>query len=167
MKRAIAPIVIALLTVIDVITKQIVLARLYPIGSVELVRGIFGLRYVENTGAVFGSFSNYSVLLSVITSIIIAVGLILLIIGKIKPGIQTVCAVLIISGGLGNLIDRLVRGYVVDFFEFLFFDFAVFNVADIFVTVGSAIIIVYLIYDLIQDSRKNKGKNKEQADEQS
>ena len=66
-----------------------------------------------------------------------------------------ISAVLIISGGLGNLIDRIFRGSVIDYIEPLFVNFAVFNFADCLVTVGAAILIVYLIYDLVKSVRKS------------
>lgn len=66
--------------------------------------------------------------------------------------------VLITAGGIGNLIDRIFRGYVIDYFEFTFFKFPVFNFADCLVTVGAAVAIVYLVYDIIVTAKKEKAE---------
>ena len=66
------------------------------------------------------------------------------------------CIIAIVSGGIGNIIDRVVRGYFVDFIEFLFVDFYVFNFADCLITVGAFLIIGYEIYDIIKDRKKKK-----------
>ncbi|MCR4614989.1 MAG: signal peptidase II [Clostridiales bacterium] len=161
MKKYVSLIIIALLAVLDQASKVFALNFLKPVGTAKFLPGILGLRYVENTGAVFGSFSNSTVMLSVITAVIIIVGLVLLVMGKFSNKVYRTCAVLIIAGGIGNLYDRIVRGFVVDFFDFQFMDFAVFNVADIFVTVGSFVLIIYLIVGMIRD-----GKNKERQSEQ-
>ena len=63
---------------------------------------------------------------------------------------------MIISGGIGNLIDRIARGYVTDYIKVLFIDFPVFNFADILVTCGSFLLIIYLIRDIYNDRKKKK-----------
>ena len=156
MKKYVSLIIIALLAAVDQATKVLALNLLKPVGSAEFLPGILGFRYVENTGAVFGSFSDSTVLLSIITAAVILAGLALLIKDKFPNRIYLVCAVLIIAGGTGNLYDRVFRGFVVDFFEFRFIDFAVFNVADIFVTVGSLVLIVYLLVGLIRDVKNGE-----------
>jgi signal peptidase II len=66
---------------------------------------------------------------------------------------------MIISGGLGNLIDRVLKGYVVDFIDLKFMDFAVFNFADILVTVGAIALMIYVIVDIFRDKKKSGEKN--------
>ena len=156
MKKYASLIIIALLAAADQASKVFALRFLEPVGSADFLPGILGFRYVENTGAVFGSFSDSTVLLSVITAVVIVVGLALLVMGKFSNKIYLACAVLIIAGGIGNLYDRIFRGFVVDFFEFRFMNFAVFNVADVFVTVGSFTLIIYLIAGLIRDAKKKE-----------
>lgn len=148
---------VALLTAADQFIKFFIERDLQPVGYVHFIDGFIGWRYVENTGAAFGSFSNYTELLSVFTGIIILAGIGLIIAGKIKSKYYLTCAVMIIAGGLGNLIDRIFRGYVVDFIEVQFTDFAVFNFADILVTVGAFMLIGYLIYETVQDFKGKKG----------
>ena len=86
-------------------------------------------------------------LLSAFTAIIILAGFAYLIFGKVDSNLHRCAWVLILAGGLGNLIDRIVRGFVVDFIEVLFVDYAVFNVADCFVTVGAVLLILYVLLD--------------------
>ena len=150
-------IIIALLVVSDQLIKAVMLLWLKPMGSFMLVKGFLQFYYVENTGAAFsmlsGEFGRRFFI--IFTVIAIAAGLYLLISGRLKSPVLKISAVLIISGGLGNLIDRIFRGSVIDYIEPLFVNFAVFNFADCLVTVGAAILIVYLIYDLVKSVRKS------------
>ncbi|MGN1478308.1 MAG: signal peptidase II [Acutalibacteraceae bacterium] len=151
---------IAVLTAVDQIIKYFVLLYLKPVGSVSVINGFLEWNYVENTGAAFGSFSSSTTLLSVITAVIILAGIAAIILKKIKNKYLLVTATIIIAGGLGNLIDRIFRGYVVDFIKVLFIDFPVFNFADILVTCGSFMLIIYLIIDIYNDSRKKQKGDK-------
>lgn len=148
---------VVLLTVVDQLIKLAVENNLQPVSSLSFIEGFIGWRYVRNTGAAFGSFSDSTTLLSVFTGIIIIVGIALIIKGKIKSKYYLTCATMIIAGGLGNLVDRIFRGYVVDFIEVQFTDFAVFNFADILVTVGAFMLIGYLIFDTVRDFTAKKG----------
>ncbi len=156
MVQAVTVLVIVFLIAIDQAIKLLVIKHLSPLGSYIVIDKFISLTYIKNTGAAFGSFSGYTAVLSVITALVLIVGLIYLLSGKIKSKIIYVPAVMIISGGAANLIDRVFRGYVVDYIEPLFVDFAVFNFADMLITVGAFIIILYLCYDLLNDARKGK-----------
>lgn len=147
---------IAVLTAIDQIIKFFVERDLQPVGAMSFIDGFIGWQYVRNTGAAFGSFSNNTALLSVFTGVVIAAGLILILTGKIKSKFLQVCAVMIIAGGIGNLIDRIMLGYVIDYIEVQFVNFAVFNFADILVTCGSFMYIGYTVYDLYRESKQKK-----------
>ena len=151
---------IAVLTAADQIIKYFVLLYLKPVGSVSVINGFLEWNYVENTGAAFGSFSGNTTLLSVITAVIILAGIAAILLKKIKNKYLLVTATIIIAGGLGNLIDRIFRGYVVEFIKVLFIDFPVFNFADILVTCGSFMLIIYLIIDIYKDSRKKSKGDK-------
>lgn len=152
--------VISMLSLIalDQVIKLIVLKYLEPIGSIPVIEGFIRLNYAENTGAAFGSFSTHTNWLSIFTFIIIVLGTVLLLTKKIPLGVEYVCTVMILSGGAGNLIDRVFRGFVVDYIEPLFIDFAIFNFADILVTCGAGILIVWLIVEIIRDTRKGSKK---------
>ena len=151
---------IAALTAADQIIKYFILLYLKPVGSVGAINGFLEWNYVENTGAAFGSFSGNTALLSIITAVIIIAGIAAIILKKINNKFLLVTATVIIAGGLGNLIDRIFRGYVVDFIKVLFIDFPVFNFADILVTCGSFMLIIYLIIDIYKDSRKKSKGDK-------
>ncbi len=148
---------IAFFVVVDQIIKLLVLEHLKPIGSLPIIDGIVQLNYAENTGAAFGSFSAHTEFLSIFTFVMIVVGMLYLFFKKRKLDVEYVCIALIIAGGLGNLIDRVFRGYVVDYIEPLFIKFAIFNFADILVTCSSIVLVVWLIYEIYQE-----GKEKEQ-----
>ncbi len=119
---------------------------------------ILQFRYVENTGAAFSLFSGKTELLSVFTALILLAGFVLIFKGKIKSKIVLTSVVMLMGGGLGNLIDRVFRHFVVDYIEVLFVDFAVFNFADCFVTVGEFILVGYLLYDIAKDLKKGRQK---------
>lgn len=158
MVQALTVFIIVLLIAIDQAIKLLVLKYLSPIGSYIVIDKFISLTFVKNTGAAFGSFSGYTTVLSVVTAVVLIVGLIYLLSGSIKQKVIYIPAVMIISGGAANLIDRVFRGFVIDYIEPLFIDFAVFNFADMLVTVGAFIIILYLVYDIIKDLRNNRDK---------
>ena len=156
MAKIISVVSIAVLTAVDQIIKFFVERDLQPVSQKAFIDGFIGWQYVRNTGAAFGSFSNNTSLLSVFTGIVILAGFVVLLAGKIQSKFCQVCAVLIISGGLGNLIDRVMLGYVIDYIEVQFINFAVFNFADILVTCGSFMLMGYLIYDIFREKKQGK-----------
>ena len=123
-----------------------------PGGSIAVAEGIFSLTLARNYGASFGIFSGKTTLLSAITGIGIALVLVVLIVRPKTPKIFRYSMLLIFSGGLGNLIDRLAFGYVRDFIDYTFLktffgiDFAIGNIADIFVMIAMGMLIVYMIF---------------------
>lgn len=158
MFQAITLAVITVLTVIDQLTKYAAVVTVKTGGPKEFLFGLFQFRYTENTGAAFSSFSDNTALLSVFTVTVIVVGLLVVLSGKLKPKFLNICLMLILSGGIGNAVDRIRLGYVVDFIEPLFINFAVFNFADCCITVGAFLMIGYEIYDLIKDYKLKKQK---------
>ncbi len=133
--------------ILDQWTKMLAVRDLMPIGSTVLLDGILGLRYVENTGAAFGMLKGqrwFFIILS--TAAIIAISIYLIKCRKTVPPFLGISLAMIVGGGIGNQIDRIANGYVVDFLEFLFMDFAIFNVADCFVTVGAFLVIFDLLF---------------------
>lgn len=157
MARFVALALIAVLAGIDQIIKYFVERELASGESIVAIDRFIQIIYLENTGAAFGSLKGGRIILIIITALIIFAGLAAIMLKKIKPGFIFGCAVMVIAGGLGNLIDRIARGYVIDYLDFLFVDFAVFNFADCLVTCGAVLIIAYLIRDLILDA--GKGRN--------
>lgn len=141
---------------IDQIIKILVINNLKPVQYIDVLDGILRFRYVENTGAIFGSFATHTAFLTVFSVILLGVTIFLLVKNKNKNKLVSLCLLFMISGGVGNIIDRIRLHYVVDYIEPLFVDFAVFNFADCLITVGAFTLIFYLIYDLIKDTRSNK-----------
>lgn len=156
MLQVITFIIIAVLVAIDQFIKLLVIEHLEPIGSLTLINGFIQLKYAENTGAAFGSFGAHTELLSIFTAVVILVGFYYLFFKKRKVDIEYVCIALIIAGGLGNLVDRIFLGYVVDYIEPLFVEFAIFNFADILVTCSSFVLVIWLIYEIYRDGKAEK-----------
>ena len=154
-------IAVAVLILLDQGTKFWALASLKPIHNMTLVEGFMDLTFVENRGVAFGMFSGQRWFILLLTGII-AAGLIWFY--KAMPKKKEyfplrVSLVMVLSGAIGNIIDRLFRGYVVDFFEFTFFEWPVFNVADIYVVVGVtllALMIFFVVKDEDLDFKKKK-----------
>lgn len=131
----------------DQITKLLVLAEIPLFGHVDAVPGLFHLTYVQNTGAAFSSFEGMRwmfVVLFVILTVLIFVEYF----KKPMPftTFERWCIAAIYGGGMGNVIDRVRLGYVVDMIEVDFINFPVFNVADCFITCGCIAMIVHLIF---------------------
>ncbi len=135
--------------VLDRITKA--WAAGYGDGAHAIIPGILGYRYAQNTGAAFSIFSGITQILALLTALLIVGVSLYLFFGKDIPRVARYGLWLVVAGGLGNLYDRIFYGYVVDFFNFLFVDFAIFNVADICVTCGAVLAIASILW---QDARK-------------
>lgn len=136
----------ALIIGVDQLTKWLAVTFLKGEDPVSVIPGIFELTYVENRGAAFGIGEGMRWLLVAITLVVMLFILGLLLSGKFrKHKWITFSGILIVGGGVGNLIDRLVRGYVVDFFH-VKINFPVFNVADCCVVVGAIILLIYFFF---------------------
>lgn len=138
----------ALLIAADQLLKIWVLDTLAGGPSRMLIPGFLQLTYVENRGAAFGIFQGRVGLLSIFTVIVIAAIAYLLIRGKFNGNKLIMwCSGLLIAGGIGNLIDRLFRGFVVDYLDISpLFYFPVFNLADCCVVVGTFLIMIYFLF---------------------
>lgn len=147
---------IPVLAALDQLLKYIVVQKLMPVGSVTAIPGFLAWTYAENTGAAFSMFSGSTVMLTVFTSLALAGGIVYLCVSKERPLLFDICLPLVLAGGAGNLLDRLTRGYVVDYIQVLFVRFPVFNFADCLVTCGAITLLVYLFYDLLRDLSRNK-----------
>ncbi len=123
-----------------------------------LIPGILRLRYTQNTGVAFsalGEFPGVMLVISILTALVLAAALAALLIGKVRGAAPLCCVALILAGGLGNLIDRLSpQRYVVDYLEFLFVQFAVFNFADICITVGVVSLAIWILFFSEKDAKK-------------
>ena len=138
-------IIILLLIGLDQISKIWAINHLKSVGSIPIIENIFHLTYVENRGAAFGMLENNQAIFIIVALIASIYGLYYLHTKKVnlvcKTGIM-----LIISGAIGNAIDRLRLGFVVDYFDFRIIWEYVFNIADIFVVVGTILLCIYIIF---------------------
>ena len=156
---------VGIILVLDLVSKEYVCKFLQtqPGQSYNLINNFIELYYTENTGAGFGIFANSTVALSVVT-IIVVIGLMgYLMIAQKQNEFLRISLIFISAGGIGNVVDRLGLGYVRDFIRFSFWpQFAIFNVADSFVTVGAFLLIIALVIMLVQEGRKNQKKFEEE-----
>lgn len=133
------------IAVLTVIVDQIVKwGCLSLTGSVALIPKVLALTYAENTGMAFSLFSGRAWLLGVVSALCILAGW--LVLRRYKLGrLSRIAAMLMLGGAVGNMLDRFFRGYVVDMFEVLFVEFAIFNVADAALTIGTALMALSLL----------------------
>lgn len=146
MRRKITiPLTIGLLIVLDQLVKWAVVSNI-KLGEVKgFIPSIMSLTYLQNTGAAFSILENQQWLFTIITLLVIG-GAIWYLIKNIKGSFWLISGLtLIIAGGLGNFIDRLRQGFVVDMFQVDFINFAVFNVADTYLTFGVLIMLLVII----------------------
>ena len=138
---------------LDQLTKLLSVLFLKNIDTCPLISGVLHLTYIENRGAAFGMLADDRwVFLTVSTVTIIVVGA-LLYLGQIEGVHYGIALSMILSGGIGNMIDRIALGYVVDFIDFRLINFAVFNGADSFICVGAGLMILFLVRDIIHESK--------------
>ena len=145
---------------VDQFTKYYISANFVYGESVPFLKGFIDLQFIENSGSAWGMLSGKTWLLLTITVVVMLV-LITFLLKYGKRNKLLIWAVsLVISGGMGNLIDRIFRGgKVVDFLHFEFFpSFPIFNIADIAVVVGAGLLILYFIIDTVKESKNNKEK---------
>ncbi|MBQ8554477.1 MAG: signal peptidase II [Clostridia bacterium] len=124
-------------------------------GSVTLIPGVLRLTYAENTGMAFSLLSGMPWLLGILSGLCILIGW--LVLRRYRLGmLSRMAAMLMLGGAAGNMIDRLMQGYVIDMFEVLLFDFAVFNVADAALTAGAVLMAISLLF-FTEDWREKDG----------
>lgn len=121
---------------------------LMKMDTMPLLKDIFHLTYVENTGAAFSMLRGKVGFLIFFTALVL-IGLCIMLIVSIRKKeskVLLIALAMVIGGAIGNMYDRIVLGYVVDYFDFRVINFAVFNVADVFVVCGSILLGIYLIF---------------------
>ena len=149
--------VLCLLLLLDQYTKHLAVVRLKGQAPVVLIDRVLEFNYLENTGAAFSSFSGKQTFLILLTTLVILLLLwkyMTLPITRRLLGMRF-CILLILSGAVGNLIDRLINRYVVDFIYFVPIDFPKFNVADIYITVGVALLAILLLFYYTEEEMDN------------
>ncbi len=154
-------ILLILIIFIDQLSKWLVVALLQGKPSFYLIDGVLRFTYVENDGAAFGMLDDARWVFLIMSTVMI-IALIYYIV-KYKPTSKWVMTslILIVGGGIGNMIDRVLLGYVIDFIDFCAFPNLwkwVFNIADSCVCVGVAMLSVWLIRDTVREYKKEKAE---------
>ncbi len=152
-------VVVAALVAIDQALKLWATSVLAPVGSMPFIPYFMELRFVLNEGAAFSMLSGKQTLLIVITgAALLAVAYwVFFRCRGTQHRLERISMLLILAGGIGNLIDRVANGCVVDYLNFLFIDFPVFNFADICVCVGVGLYILYSLFVEDADTKKENG----------
>lgn len=151
---------------LDFITKLLVLKFMELYESIVLIPGVLNLTYIRNEGAAFGMLSEHRWVFMVTSTVaIIGISIYLFLFCNDRMMMKVGLA-MIISGGIGNMIDRIDYGYVVDMIDFCLFDFWkwIFNVADSFVCVGAGVVLLSLILDIIKTKENSEGSKNQEND---
>ena len=134
-----------LLVLADQAVKVAVRANIEPGRSVPFIPYVLDLTYVQNTGAAFSILRQHTWLLTLISAVVVLVMCWLIVKGFFQNALGRWAAALVLAGGVGNLIDRAVFGFVTDMLRTTFMDFPVFNVADCCITVGVPLLFLYVL----------------------
>mgnify|MGYP001052551373 FL=1 len=139
---------VVILVLLDQYTKLLAIAHLKDQSAFVLWNNVFELHYLENRGAAFGIFQNQRWFFVIMTVVILVI--VSWFYGRTPVEKRylplRICMVVLTAGAIGNFIDRLTRGYVVDFFYFSLIDFPIFNVADCYVTAGAILLAVLILF---------------------
>lgn len=147
----------AALVVLDQIVKYLVRANIPLGGSVPFLPYLLNLTYVQNTGAAFSILRQHTWLLTLTSAVVVLAMCLFLLKGFFKNRLGLFSAALVLAGGVGNLIDRVLFGFVTDMFQTTFMEFAVFNVADCCITVGVPLLFLYVWLYVGKDEKKEGG----------
>ncbi len=141
-------VIMAVLVFIDRYTKELAAARLKEADPFKLIQGVFELRYLENRGAAFGMLQNQRTLFIIVGAVFLVVIFFFLVRlpATKKYRLLRLCLVMLGAGAIGNLYDRITLNYVIDFLYFIYIDFPIFNVADIYVTVSAVLLVILFLF---------------------
>lgn len=149
-------IMIVLIIAFDQITKYFASLKLADGSVAKFIPGVVQFKYAENTGMAFSMLSGARWVFIALT-VVVCVGVFYYLFSNRCKNLWLYWSLgVILSGGIGNLIDRIRFGYVVDFIEPTFVNFAIFNIADCAVTCGAVVLVGYLLYDAFKDVKKPK-----------
>ena len=149
-------IMIILIIAFDQITKYFASLKLADGSVAKFIPGVVQFKYAENTGMAFSMLSGARWVFIALT-VVVCVGVFYYLFSNRCKSLWLYWSLgVILSGGIGNLIDRIRFGYVVDFIEPTFVNFAIFNIADCAVTCGAVVLVGYLLYDAFKDVKKPK-----------
>lgn len=141
--------IIVVLVVLDQLSKYWAATTLLESGPIPLIQGVFEFHYTENRGVAFSMLQDQRWVF-IPVSILMTVLLILTLVRSPMRQNKWFCAsvILVIAGAIGNLIDRILLGYVIDFLYFSLIDFPIFNVADCFVVIGAILLFIFAMFGM-------------------
>ena len=154
--------------VLDQITKYLVVANMELYESIEIIPEVFRFTYIQNRGAAFGSLDEHRWVFMLLSTVAIVAIIAFLFWKKPQNKLLLASLILITGGGIGNMIDRVYLGYVIDFIDFCAFPeiwMWVFNVADSFVCIGAGMLALWMILDTVREMKMEKAKKLEATSE--
>lgn len=149
-------IIAAVVTSADQFSKFLISAGFNKTDHITFIPGLIDIVYVENRGAAFSMLNEHTWFLGLISVLFCVAIIAYMLIKKPKNRMLVICAGLLLGGALGNGIDRLARSFVVDFIEITLFRFPVFNLADIAITAGAALLVLHII---LSEKESKNGKD--------
>lgn len=155
-------IVAFIVILLDQVSKLLVINNMKLFETIPLIKGVFHLTYVQNTGAAFGIFQDANIIFILLALTIITVILVYTYRMKVKDKLTLIILGMIIGGAFGNLIDRFIHKAVIDFLDFRLINFAIFNIADSFVVVGCIAFAILLVFFDKSNENKLKGQENEE-----
>lgn len=150
---------IVLFVVFDQLTKQWAVNSLQKVGTIPVIGNGVRFTYTENIGAAFSVLQGQRILLLIVPGLLSLFVLCVIVSRKLDSVLGDISLMLIVAGGIGNIIDRARLGYVIDFIDFHVINFAIFNVADSCVTIGAALFIIFIICKEAAGSKKSGGRS--------
>ena len=157
----ISVVLMAVAVALDQITKYLVVTNMELYESIEVIPGIFNFTYIQNDGAAFGSLDDARWVFMILSTVMIIAILGYMFWKKPQDKLLLSSLILVVGGGIGNMIDRVSLGYVIDFLDFCAFPKLwkwIFNVADVCVCVGAGLLALYLILDIVKEAKLEKEK---------
>ena len=157
----------AVTVILDQISKYIVVANLGLHESIEIIPGILRFTYIQNDGAAFGSMDEHRWVFMLLSTVAIVAILVFLFWKKPQDKLLLSALIMVTGGGIGNMIDRVALGYVIDFIDFCAFPkiwMWIFNVADSFVCVGTGVLALWMILDTVKEYKKEKAEKQAALD---
>ena len=159
---------------LDQLTKWLAVIFLKGSAPAIVIKNVFRFTYLENRGAAFGMLSEHRWVFLVISTVAIIAIIFYMIKFKPKSKLERVAIAFMAGGGIGNMVDRIALGYVIDFIDFYAFPKVwsyIFNVADSFVCIGAGLLVLYLMREMIKETKtlkaaKSTNNENEKTDEQ-
>lgn len=151
-----------MLIAVDFFIKRWATVSLKPVTQIDIIPDVLSLYYHENYGAAFGILQQKRFFLVAVTAVVLLTLVVAMLMHKVNGHLLLTSFALIVAGGLGNLIDRVIQGYVVDYIYFEPINFPIFNFADCCVVVGTGLLAIYIIF--IDGKKEKQDKVRQKAE---